>query len=301
MDLPFPEDINKWDWETVTSLSTEDESQHLEYKQTIHSPEDPEKSESVWKQKLEREITAFANASGGIIVFGVNNEGNPAPFERPEHELKQSVTRLIQNTRPTVTVDISDPIEPPSEKTDRVVLAVRVEEATRKPVLTSDSAIYWRINDRKEPMSLDQIEKLIVDRDRRQQAIRRLEMEIDRFYDLLEKEGSKKLTERAVEPPSYHLVNVESLKEALRTNTHLYADEDTREAITEVFRQIREIEDREIFYQQVIRGRVETFADGRDEFNEKQRQQLNKELERLKQKLIELAEETNLRVELTYE
>jgi hypothetical protein len=298
MNLPLPEDIDDWGWETILDLSTVGEGQHLEYKAELHQFVDTEGFDSEWKKKLEREIAAFANASGGIIVFGVNDDGEPSPIKRPEHELKQSVTRLIQNTRPVVDVDIADPIEVPGDSTDRVILPVRVIETTRKPVLTSDSAIYWRINDRKEPMSLDQLEKLIVERDRRQQAVRQLEMEIDRFHDLLQQEGDRRLTERADEPPDFHLIDTASLKSALQRNTHLYSTEDTREAMIKVFRHLREVEDEEAFYREVVRGERESFAGGED-FNEKRRTEFKRDLEYLERALKQLSEVANLQVNIT--
>lgn len=293
MDLPFPEDVNNWGWETILEFAEQDESQYLEFKQTIHPPEGPKESDKIWQKKLEREIVAFANASGGYLVFGVNDEGKPAPFKPPDHELKQSVTRLIQNTRPPVDLDISPPITPPSNDTNRIILAIRIYEATRKPVLTSDSAIYWRINDRKEPMSLDQIEKLIVERDRRQQAIRQLEMEIERFNDLLQEEGSKKLTDRSDKPPNYHLINTESLKQVLQENTHLYSDERNRELINKAFRRLREIEDQEVYYGRAVNGVIEP-PGGPRSFSRVSREKLKEELDWLKEILDELSESAGL-------
>lgn len=297
MNLPLPENIDNWEWDTIRSLSTVTEGQHLEYKSEIEQPADTRESNSEWKRKLEREITAFANASGGIVVFGVNDDGEPSPIKRPNHELKQSVTRLIQNTRPIVDVEIPDPIEVPSDETDRVILPVRVNEATRKPVLTSDSSIFWRINDRKEPMSIDQLEKLIIERDRRQQSLRQLEMEIDRFHDLLEQEGNRRLTETADEPPDFHLIDTDSLKSALRRCTHLYSSEDTREAIIKVFRRLREVEDDEAFYKGVVRGERDSHVDS-EEFNKKRRTELKKKLELLEIALEQLADQANLEVKL---
>ncbi|OYR58756.1 hypothetical protein DJ83_14490 [Halorubrum ezzemoulense] len=295
MNLPLPDDIGDWNWETVLTLSTVVEGQYLEYKAELHRSVDTEGFDSEWKKKLEREVTAFANASGGIIVFGVDDDGEPNPIERPEHELKQSITRLIQNTQPPVDIDIAEPIEVPDPETDRVILPVYINEATRKPVLTSDSAIYFRINDRKEPMSIDQLEKLIIERDRRQQAIRQLEMEIDRFSDLLEEEGRRRLSENADEPPDFHLIDTDSLKSALQRNTHLYSGEDTREAIIKVFRHLREVEDEEAFYNGVIRGDRERRA-GAEEFNKKRRKEFNLDIEQLERSLERLAEVADLQV-----
>ena len=297
MNLPLPDDIGDWNWETVLTLSTVVEGQYLEYKAELHRSVDTEGFDSEWKKKLEREVTAFANASGGIIVFGVDDDGEPNPIERPEHELKQSITRLIQNTQPPVDIDIAEPIEVPDPETDRVILPVYINEATRKPVLTSDSAIYFRINDRKEPMSIDQLEKLIIERDRRQQAVRQLEMEIDRFNDLLEQERRRRLTENADEPPDFHLIDTDSLKSALQRNTHLYSNEDTREAIIRVFRHLRDVEDEEAFYKGVIQGDREPHVEA-ENFNKKRRKEFKMDIEILERSLEKLAEAADLQVHI---
>lgn len=295
MDLPFPMNVNDWSWETIDSLSNQSEGQYLEYKQTLHAEDEDSKDE--WQRGLEREITAFANASGGILVFGVSDDGDPAPFEPPEHEVKQSVTQLVQNTTPTVELDISDPIHPPSPNTDRIVLVVRVHEATRKPILTRDSAIYIRINDRKEPMSREQMESLFVEQDRRQQAIRQLEMEIDRFNDVTGSTSQLK-SEHGESPPDFHLLNIETLKEVLRENTHLYTDEDTRESLSRVFRELREIEDREVYFRRVTNGQVETYVDSQERFYRRERRKLKEKVERLERELERLAEAADLQVEM---
>jgi len=300
MELPFNTDINTWTWDTVLSLSDYDENQYLEYKETVHPPDNNESSESEWRRKLEREITAFTNANGGILVFGIDDEGNPSPFERPDHELNQSVTRLIQNTRPLVDVDISGPIEPPTDETERVVLVVRVNEAKRKPVLTSDAAVYQRINDRKEPMGREQMEALFVEHDRRQQAVRQLEMEIDRFYDIYEGQ-ERRFAIHSEGPPNYHLLNIESLQEVLRENTHLYTDEELKEAISSVFQALREVEDDEVYFGRAMGGYVPKHEDSNERFYKKQRRSLNRKLDRVERELKSLADEADLQVKLLEE
>lgn len=71
------------------------------------------------------------------------------PFEPPEHEVSKTVNQYIQNTTPVVSVQVSDSVQLPSKGTNRIVVAIRVFEAARKPVKTSDSAYYVRVNDQK--------------------------------------------------------------------------------------------------------------------------------------------------------
>lgn len=299
MKLPFPQEVEKWTWETLASLQGENEGQYLEFKSTLHAPEGEQAED--WQKDLEREITAFANANGGLIIFGVRDgDAKPVLFEKPEHEIHQSVTRLIQNTTPIPDVDISEPLNPPTDDTDRIALIVKVHEAPRKPVLTSDSAIYIRINDRKEPMSREQIESLFIDRNRRQQAIRQLEMEIDRYHNIIH--GSERpIRVHGASPPDFHLLNTGSLKEVLRENTHLYAKQDVREHINNIFADIRWIEDREVFVGRVLSGYQDTHYSSKEHFHKEERRELKERAERLERNLAKLASETNLDVEVSLE
>lgn len=296
---PFPSDLSEWTWDTIESLaeSGQSENLYLEYKRHLQYPEsNTEKSETEWKRNIEREFTAFANASGGTIVFGMNDDGEPTPFEPPEHEISRTGSQLIQNTTPLVETDVSSPLRVPSDRTDRIVLAVRVYEATRKPVATSDSAYYARINDQKQPMNREQIESLFVEADRRQQAVRQLEMEIDRFYEVFREGRRFGVHDQA--PPDYHLLNIESLKEVLRENTHLYSDEEVRESISRVFAELRAIEDREVYFGRAMRGYADKHADSDSRFYKKERKELKEQLERVERELERLAERANLQVKI---
>lgn len=295
MELPYPEDVEEWTWESFLSLPNQ-ESQYLEYKSTLHTEADTDAERAEWRRDLEREFTAFANASGGILVFGVNDDGTLNPFEPPEHEMPQSVTRIYQNTRPHLDVQIPEPIEAQSDD-ERYVLPVRIREAPRKPVMTSDSAIYARINDRKEPMNREQIEALFVEHDRRQQAVRQLEMEIDQFYDSYHDQGDS-FSSRTPSPPEYHLLNIQSLKEILRENTHLYSDEEKQEVISKVFTELRHVEDDEVYFRRTMGGYFEIHEQSQERYFKKKRRELNRKLDSLERSLKELAEVADLDVKL---
>ena len=296
---PFPADVSEWTWNTLETLaeSGQLENLYLEYKRYLRYPEkDTEKSETEWKRNVEREFTAFANASGGIIVFGMNDDGEPAPFEPAGHEISRTVSQLIQNTTPLVETDVSDPLRVPSDRTDRIALAVRVYEATRKPVGTSDSAYYARINDQKQPMNREQIESQFVEADRRQQAVRQLEMEIDRFYQIINEEEAQ-FSIHGDSPPNYHLVNVESLKEVLRENVHLFSDEDVGESISRVFTELRSIKDREVYFGRAMGGYTPKYANSNEQFYKTERKELKKRISGLEMELKRLAERANLDVQ----
>lgn len=300
MELAHPTNVDEWSWEDIATLEDQTESRYLEFKSRLHASgdeedgEDAAEEESLWRKKLEREIAAFANASGGMIVFGVDDDGRTDLIQRPDHEIDQSITAIIQNTNPLPEVKISDPLEPPTEETDRIALVVEVEETTRKPVMTSDSAIYMRINDRKEPMSREQIESLFIEYHRKQEAIRQLEMEIDRFSEAIH--GKRGLRVHDEAPPDYHLLNIESLKQVLRNNSHLYADEEIREQLRPVFEELVWIEDREVYVGRVISNIQRSHHDSQETFYRSERRKLKRHAEGLERKLGRLADSLDLQV-----
>jgi len=293
---PFPSEVSDWTWDTLQSLSDSGQSEnlYLEYKEYLrYADTNQEKSKTEWKKNIEREFTAFANASGGIIVFGMDDDGQPSPFDPPEHEISRTVSQLIQNTTPLVETAVSSPLRVSSDEVDTVALAVRVYEATRKPVGTSDSAYYARINDQKQPMSREQIESLFIEADRRQQAVRQLEMEIGRFNDVYESEFRNCSITESV--PGFQQLNTESLEEVLRKNNHLYADENLRGILLSIFEKIRDIDSQERYYGRVRNGVTDTFyQDDIDSLNRDQQRALQNKVYRVHELLCQLAEQAGL-------
>jgi len=293
---PFPAEASDWTWDTLQSLSDsgQTENLYLEYKEHLrYADTDQEKSKKQWKRNVEREFTAFANASGGIIVFGVDDDGKPAPFDPPEHEISRTVSQLVENTNPLVKTDVSSPLRVPSEKVDTVALAVRVYEATRKPVATSDSAYYARINDQKQPMNREQIESLFIEADRRQQATRQLEMEIGRFNEIYEAEFRNFTATESV--PGFQQINIESLEEVLRKNNHLYTDENLRGIVLGIFEKLRDIDSQERYYGRVRNGVTDMFYhDDIDSFNREQQRELRDKVHRVHELFCQLSEQAGL-------
>ncbi|MFB6234077.1 MAG: ATP-binding protein [Halopenitus sp.] len=295
MDLPHPTNVTEWDWETVQSLEAASESQYLEFKQSIEADNDQNSTE--WRNSIEKEILAFANSTGGILVFGVDDNGNPSPFEPPEHEIKQAVTRFIENAKPRPEVVIPEPIGVPNEETNRIVLPIYIEEATRKPLLTHDSAVYMRLNDRKDPMSREQMESMFVVEDRRQQEIRQLEMQIERFGNIVTEDSGYFDRRTETRPPNFAPLNLESLKDALQENTALYGNEDLEEHIAEVFRCIRAIENLEVKFGREASGYAGHRWDSKQDHWKARRRHLRGDLYDLHFALKRLAEEAKLEID----
>ncbi|GAA0670446.1 ATP-binding protein [Natronoarchaeum mannanilyticum] len=289
-DSPYPESVSEWSKETIEALeqSNHEENQHIEYKHHLQYPDNGnEKSKSEWRSNLEREFTAFANAGGGVIVFGINDDVQPAPFERPNMETGRIVSQLVHKTTPPVKTEVGAEIEY-GEGGKRIILPVRVFEATRKPVATADAAYYVRSNEGKHTMTRQLLESLYVERDRRQQAIRKLELEIDRFNSVFEKQIEDRKRDEAPHP--FHAFNIEGLKDALRENTHLYA-QDLDEEIQSVFDAIGELELYERRYKREIRGEFnDPYRDSVEDFNRDTESTFRQYFSDLNQELEKLSE-----------
>jgi hypothetical protein len=292
----FPSKISEWTWETIELLSeaNQPENTYLEYKQYLEYPDNPGTSEELWRQNIEREFTAFANASGGIIVFGMRDDTEPRPFEPPEHDISQAVKQYIHNTTPVVQTEVTT-IPAPSEDTNRVIVTVRVHEATRKPISASDSAYYVRINDQKQPMNREQVESLFVEADRRQQAVRQLEMELDSFTETYEETFRDYVL--IDEPPDYHLIDSEGLKEVFRENTHLYTDERITGIIQGILAKLREIDSHERHYGRMLNGVVFNPYEDRKQMNKKTRMQFSDDVDRLHGLIQQLRKQIDIQID----
>lgn len=236
----FPESVDDWSWDTVQYLVDNEvtENRYLEYKEHLTYPEDrdPDPSKAEWRADMEKEFTAFANDSGGIILFGMKDIVEVHPFEPPQHEIQRTVVQFIKDATPVPEIEISNPLQPPSDETDRMLLAVRVHTAIRKPVATADASYYVRINDEKQPMGREQLESIFIEADRRQQAIRQLEVEIARLQAAYDELLSPLPIGGGI--PPIQAIDEVAIRDAIRLNTHLFADEETEGVVVGILEEL---------------------------------------------------------------
>ena len=232
----YPDNLNDWSLEFVKELVDEEheENAFLEYKLFL---------KDVDKTELEREFTAFANGKGGFILFGVRDDHEICGIDIPEdEELTQYIKELLTNTNPVVQFQVGDPIKL-SEDTQKGILVVKVDESNKKPVATRDSAYYIRMGESKQPVDREHLMTLFVHRDKQQENRRILEMEINRYLRV-----HKKFLEdinKDAEPVFYKLYPQE-LRDAIRLNNWLYADEETAQMVDDVLdrlQKLKELED----------------------------------------------------------
>jgi DNA-dependent RNA polymerase auxiliary subunit epsilon len=297
-EQPFPTDVDEWSWETIQRLRDNEisESAYLEYKQHIAYPEDADikPSETEWRHDIEREFVAFANSAGGIIVFGMDDDTQPKGVEPPVHDVSLTVQQFVKDTTPTLEIQTSVPIEIPSEETDRILVAVRIFKADRKPVKTSESSYYVRIADHKDPMTREQLQSMFVEADRRQQAVRQLELEISRFINSVEEDVDEVSTPG--ELPPLETLDEESLREAFRRNTHLFSDEDVQDIAIEVMRTLDEISATKRTFEEGCRNIGRVPSDDYGELNCKTQIKLYDLCRELNSSFRDLEEHTQLQI-----
>ncbi|UCE58596.1 MAG: ATP-binding protein [Phycisphaerales bacterium] len=136
------------------------ENLRLEYKREFSS-------EDRGKQ-VAKEVAAFANAQGGVILWGVGEQGDRIPEASPEgtnlgHNPRRTVLdACADNLFPPVVPEVSEFIENPTDSS-RGFLVVRVAASDEIHTTPDRTGIYVRMADRSKPMraTLETIDHLL--------------------------------------------------------------------------------------------------------------------------------------------
>jgi hypothetical protein len=148
-------------YDDIEALKTDkiEESEILDYKEELIAEKD-----------LLKEITAFANSSGGYIIFGVTETGNggyPKEIKGIENNSNLNLERLEQiilsNIYPRIGIQFSQKIPVPN--TNKIILVIKIPEGQNRPYLESKSSRYYkRYNFEAKPMDENEIETLYQNR-----------------------------------------------------------------------------------------------------------------------------------------
>lgn len=99
-------------------LVNEGEHAHLEFKRKVAHPE-----------KIVREIVAFANAEGGNLLIGVNDDGNLSGLKYPDEEAYVLEKAILNHCKPAITFE-REYIALSEKKT---ILRYYIPKSSRKP------------------------------------------------------------------------------------------------------------------------------------------------------------------------
>lgn len=127
-----------------------------------------------WPDKLSKEIAAFANTYGGLLLVGIQEDPvtrTPAsiPGVKGDKSATERVVQAGQSLWPPVLAEASDPIPVP-DKPGRSVYVVRVQQSCSAPhVDVQKDRVHIRTGDVSHPISnadVDRIALMLRDRDR---------------------------------------------------------------------------------------------------------------------------------------
>ena len=138
------------------------ESINLEYKScpALSKDRDP-------KMEVSKDVTAFANSEGGIIIYGVIDDKH-LPIEIDEGYDPKIITKerleqiIMDNIKPKIEGIIINQIEIGGKHDARVVYVVSIPKSERAPHQASNKKFYVRRNFISEAMDIDEIKNVIL-------------------------------------------------------------------------------------------------------------------------------------------
>ena len=86
------------------------------------------KRKATFPQKIVREMIAFANTKGGILLIGIGDDGSLAGLKHPEDEL-HVMTEALKKVRPSMQYNVT--LIPIANA--RMVIQYEIPESKRKP------------------------------------------------------------------------------------------------------------------------------------------------------------------------
>ena len=141
----------------LRTLVARGEGQHLEFKRKATYPE-----------KIVREMVAFANASGGVLLLGVADDGSLPGLKYPEGE-SHVIHEALKKCRPALP--LTEEFIPIGNA--RTIISYRIASSERKPHYQSvqgQKEFFVRVNDQSIKASREVRE--IVKRSRKKKDIR---------------------------------------------------------------------------------------------------------------------------------
>lgn len=118
------------------------------------------KQEAIKAKDLAKELVAFSNAEGGIIIFGVNDAGDIIGLTSSEIE---DIGQLVGNC---ANENVRPPIHPLTENitvADKKLVLVSVPKGVNKPYATSSGEYYMKSSSDKKKISQEELRRLFAE------------------------------------------------------------------------------------------------------------------------------------------
>ena len=127
-------------FQTLVDDRAEEDSQ-LDFKQTLQLDTDKDRKE------LAKDVCAFANARGGLLVYGIAEENGRAaelkPFDRPAGEIRSRIASILRShCRPAPSFQVT---EVEAEHGGRIYIALAVPRSldARHALLRKEAEETW--------------------------------------------------------------------------------------------------------------------------------------------------------------
>ncbi len=134
------------DFAALKKMVAKGEGRHLEFKRKVADP-----------LKVAREVVAFANTEGGMLLIGVSDDGVLAGLKEPEEEIFVMKNVLSQHCKPAIDYQIE--IVALSDRKQIVIF--HISEQKEKPVFLlynlrrQTGRAYLRVEDKSVQMSTE--------------------------------------------------------------------------------------------------------------------------------------------------
>ncbi|WP_367996103.1 helix-turn-helix domain-containing protein [Haloferax volcanii] len=259
--------IESWKIDTVKTLSQRGEGNRLEFKGILkhEATDDSTTSQSEWRHKLETEFTAFANAEGGTILFGITDSGNITGVPVPEERFNGFLNNLLSDVNPQLDLHTTEIPLPTDDEPPRVVLVVKVNEADTKPVQTSRASYYIRINESAQPMTRGMVQSTFLADEEQFSARRDLELRLEQ-YAAVYKDRFTDVDAASNSPPNFGEIQADALRDSITRFLRYGAYEPEAELmLKETLRVLDELDSLDERFHLYVRGDMIAFEYGRGE------------------------------------
>jgi predicted HTH transcriptional regulator len=152
------------------------------------------KEQAITAKDLAKEFVAFSNAEGGIVIFGIANNGEIKGLSSDEIE---KIGQLVGNT---ANENVKPPIHPLTKNItidNKKVMVIFVKNGTSKPYKTSSGVFYTKSGADKKIISDEELRRLFAESKRlyADEAIVTgsdiSDLDSEQFYKFLEKDNNK--------------------------------------------------------------------------------------------------------------
>jgi predicted HTH transcriptional regulator len=180
----------------VTQHAAEDE--FLDFKKILFHPGQPKEKTEKDKNDFALDCTAFANAQGGHMIVGIEEEEHRASRLSPmDSHQAQQIAKIcrdiaIARIKPNIPQMQAQPLAL-SDKHKGWLTVVHVPESMKKPhmwLFDDQMCFVIRDNDRKRIMAYDEISEMFL-RGPREEQMRRISTDMESLRSVLEDLASK--------------------------------------------------------------------------------------------------------------